>query len=297
MENLFKGVGTALITPFQAGGDIDFASLEQIVADQLRENIDFLCVLGSTAETPCLSQTEKLEVKNFVVDVVKGQVPILLGMGGNNTRNLVESLQTFDMRGVDGILSVCPYYNKPSQEGIYLHFREVSKATKLPIVVYNVPGRTGTNMAAQTTLRINRDLPNVVAIKEASAKMNQIEEVLNGKTAGFDVLSGDDSLALELIAMGATGVISVIANALPGLYGSLVHEALHGNYAAALNVQEQLKETYRLLSVDGNPSGIKSLMALQGRCENELRLPLVPARRDTQQALKRQWEKLIGVKH
>ena len=287
MKNIFKGLGIALVTPFQNNGEVDFDALEQLIEYQLSRGVDFLCVLGSTAETPCLTNAEKSDIKNFAVDKVKGRVPILLGMGGNCTRSLVEEIKDFDFKGVDGILSVCPFYNKPSQEGIFRHYEAIAKVSKLPIVIYNVPGRTGDNIAGETTLRIAHELDNVVAIKEASGKINQIDQILKNKPERFDVISGDDAITYELLSIGAQGVISVVGNALPKPFGKMVHEAMKGHFDQALPIHHQLTEFYQLLSVDGNPSGIKSLLANMNLCQNVLRLPLVPARQETKEALMR----------
>ena len=296
MKNIFKGLGIALVTPFQNNGEVDFDALEQLIEYQLSRGVDFLCVLGSTAETPCLTNAEKSDIKNFAVDKVKGRVPILLGMGGNCTRALVEEIKDFDFKGVDGILSVCPFYNKPSQEGIFRHYEAIAKVSKLPIVIYNVPGRTGDNIAGETTLRIAHELDNVVAIKEASGKINQIDQILKNKPERFDVISGDDAITYELLSIGAQGVISVVGNALPKPFGKMVHEAMKGHFDQALPIHHQLTEFYQLLSVDGNPSGIKSLLANMNLCQNVLRLPLVPARQETKEALMRALQQIPNQK-
>lgn len=292
MENLFKGLGIALVTPFTADGEVDYKALDRIVGYQIEGGADFLCVLGSTAETPCLTEKEKQEIKNHVVSLVHGRLPLLLGFGDNCTQRLILSVRDFDFSGIDGILSVCPYYNKPSQEGIFRHYQALAASTSLPIVAYNVPGRTGTNIAASTTLRMARELDNVVAIKEASGKIDQIDEILKNKPEGFDVISGDDSITYELLSIGAVGVISVVGNALPEEFGNMVHEALSGRFEEALTVHHRLSDFYRLLSVDGNPSGIKALLSGMGLCENTLRLPLVPARKETAEALRMACENL-----
>lgn len=292
MENLFKGLGIALVTPFTADGEVDYKALDRIVGYQIEGGADFLCVLGSTAETPCLTEKEKQEIKNHVVSLVRGRLPLLLGFGDNCTQRLICSVRDFDFSGIDGILSVCPYYNKPTQEGIFRHYQALAASTSLPIVAYNVPGRTGTNIAASTTLRMARELDNVVAIKEASGKIDQIDEILKNKPEGFDVISGDDSITYELLSIGAVGVISVVGNALPKEFGDMVHEALSGRFEEALTVHHRLSDFYRLLSVDGNPSGIKALLSGMGLCENTLRLPLVPAQKETAEALRMACENL-----
>ena len=194
VHNIFKGLGIALVTPFQEDGSVDYHSLKRLVEFQLGNGADFLCILATTGETPCLTAEEKSNIKNFIVDLVHERVPILMGCGGNNTAAIVEELKTGDFKGVDGILSVCPYYNKPSQEGLYQHFKAIASATKLPVVLYNVPGRTGINLAAETTVRLARDCKNIVAIKEASGKLEQVDEIIKNKPKDFDVLSGDDAI-------------------------------------------------------------------------------------------------------
>lgn len=285
-ENPFKGLGIALVTPFNEDGSINFSQLETLVEEQIAGGIDFLCVLGTTAETPCLSDSEKREVMNLVKKVNNGRVPLLLGAGGNCTAAVASYLQSADLSGYDGVLIVAPYYNKPSQEGLYRHFTAVAKASPLPVVLYNVPGRTGVNIEAATTLRIAADNDNVVAIKEASGRIEQIEDIVKNAPEGFEVLSGDDSITFELLTIGAKGVISVVGNAYPKEFGQMVHAALAGDYTCSLNAHRSLSEAYKLLSRDGNPAGIKALLAVLGKTQNILRLPLAPAKESTCQALK-----------
>ena len=206
----FRGMGVALITPFKEDGSVDYAALMRLVDYLIQNGADFLCVLGTTAETPTLTTDEKNTIKKMVVERVNGRIPILLGCGGNNTQAIIDSLKNDDFTGVDAILSVVPYYNKPSQEGIYQHYKAIATATELPIVLYNVPGRTGVNMTAETTLRIARDFPNVIAIKEASGNITQMDDIIKNKPENFDVISGDDGITFPLITLGAVGVISVI---------------------------------------------------------------------------------------
>ena len=278
MQNIFKGLGVALVTPFKADGSVDYDALRRLLDYQLSNGVDFLCVLGTTAETPCLSAEEKVKVKNIVVEKVQGRVPILLGCGGNNTAAVVESLKNDDFTGVDGILSVCPYYNKPSQEGLYQHFKAIANATDLPVALYNVPGRVGVNMTAETTLRLANDCPNIVAIKEASGNFAQIDDIIKNKPSHFDVISGDDGITFPLITLGAVGVISVIGNALPKEFSRMVRLALNGDYKNALEIHHKFTELFGLLFVDGNPAGVKAMLNIMGLIENQLRLPLVPAR-------------------
>ena len=213
--NIFKGLGIALVTPFKTDGSIDYVALKRLIEYQTDNGADFLCILGTTSESPCLDQEERAEIKRFVVEVNQGRLPVLMGCGGNNTRAVVKELQSFDLRGVDGILSVCPYYNKPSQEGLYRHFKMIADNCPLPVVLYNVPGRTGINLKSETTVRLANDCRNIVAVKEAGGSLEQVDEIIKNKPAHFDVLSGDDALTFPMIASGAAGVISVIGNALP----------------------------------------------------------------------------------
>lgn len=287
MNNIFTGLGVALVTPFKKDFTIDFDALAALLEKQVEGGADFLCVLGSTAETPCLSVAEKLQVKDFVIEQIKGRLPLLLGFGGNCTQELLHEVRDFDFKGIDGILSVCPFYNKPAQEGIYQHFKAVATEAGLPVVVYNVPGRTGINMSAATTLRLARDVENIVAVKEASGNVAQIDEIIAGAPDGFEVISGDDAITSQLIQTGATGVISVIGNALPREFGAMVHAALSRKADEANTLDGRLQPFYPLLSVDGNPAGIKAMMSLMGEVENVLRLPLVPARRETVDALEK----------
>ncbi len=278
IQTRLKGMGVALVTPFQEDGSVDYKALIRLVDYQLQNGTDFLCVLGTTAETPTLTTDEKNKIKELVVERVNGQIPILLGCGGNNTQAIVDSLKNDDFTGVDAILSVVPYYNKPSQEGIYQHYKAISEATELPIVLYNVPGRTGVNMTAETTLRIARDFDNVIAIKEASGNITQMDDIIKNKPENFDVISGDDGITFPLITLGAVGVISVIGNAFPREFSRMTRLALQGDYANALTIHHKFTELFSLLFVDGNPAGVKAMLNAMGFIENRLRLPLVPTR-------------------
>ena len=271
-------MGVALITPFKSDESIDFEALARLVEHLVKNGTDYLVVCGTTAETPTLTEKEKEEVTRFVIQVNAGRLPIVLGMGGNNTKAIVEKLQSYDFSGIDAILSVTPYYNKPSQEGIYQHYKAIAEATTLPIVLYNVPGRTGVNMTAETTLRVARDFKNVVAVKEASGNITQMDDIIKNKPANFDVISGDDGITFPLITLGAVGVISVIGNAFPKEFSKMVRLALNGDYNNALTIHHRFTELIELLFVDGNPAGAKSILNAMGYIENKLRLPLVPTR-------------------
>jgi 4-hydroxy-tetrahydrodipicolinate synthase len=280
-------MGVALITPFKEDEHVDYEALMRLTDYLIQNNADFLCVLGTTAETPTLTEDEKRQIKEQVVARAAGRVPILLGVGGNNTRAVVEQLKNGDFTDVDAILSVVPYYNKPSQEGMYRHYAAIAEASPRPIVLYNVPGRTGVNMTAETTLRIARDFPNVIAVKEASGNITQIDDIVKNKPENFDVFSGDDGFAFPLITLGAIGVISVIGNAFPREFSRMTRLALQGDYAAALTIHHSFTELFNLLFVDGNPAGVKSMLNAMGMIQNVLRLPLVPTRITTFEAIRR----------
>ncbi|MBO6143961.1 MAG: 4-hydroxy-tetrahydrodipicolinate synthase [Prevotella sp.] len=285
VHNVFKGLGIALITPFQEDGSVDYKSLIRLVEYQLDNGADFFCILATTGETPTLSAEEKSKIKNLIVDLVGGRVPILMGCGGYNTAAIVEELQTGDFHGIDGILSVCPYYNKPSQEGLYQHFKTIAAATKLPVVLYNVPGRTGVNMKAETTVRLANDCPNIVAIKEASGNLEQVDEIIKKKPNTFDVISGDDALTFPMVSCGAVGVISVIGNALPREFSKMIRLQMRGEYDAARKIHHRFTDLFSLLFVDGNPAGVKAMLHRMGFIDNVLRLPLVPTRISTLQRM------------
>jgi 4-hydroxy-tetrahydrodipicolinate synthase len=273
-----KGMGVALITPFKENESVDFDTLGKLVDYQLQNGTDYLVVLGTTAETPTLTEDEKDKVIDLVTTKVRGRIPVVLGVGGNCTRAVVEKLKQNRYEGVDAILSVVPYYNKPSQEGIFRHYEAVAESTALPVVLYNVPGRTGVNMTAETTLRIARECRNVIAVKEASGNFSQIDDIIKNKPARFHVISGDDAITFPLITLGAVGVISVIGNAFPREFSRMVRLALAGDYAGARTIHHSFTELFDLLFVDGNPAGVKSMLNAMGYIENKLRLPLVPTR-------------------
>ena len=284
-QNKFRGLGIALITPFKTDGSIDFDALDRLVEYQIKGGADFLCIMGTTAETPTLSREEKRLLKVRLVERVAGRVPLLMGCGGNNTAAILDELKNEDWKGIDGILSVCPYYNKPSQEGLYQHFAAIAKASPVPVVLYNVPGRTGVNMTAETTLRLARDFENIVAIKEASGNITQMDDIIKNKPKHFDVISGDDGITFPLITLGAVGVISVIGNALPAEFSRMVRLALRGEYSTSLTIHHKFTELFKLLFVDGNPAGVKAMLSEMGLIENVLRLPLVPTRLTTMEKI------------
>ena len=284
-RNIFKGLGIALVTPFTADGQVDYKSLKRLLEYQIDNGADFLCILATTGETPCLTQQEKDNITQLVKDVNLGRLPILKGCGGNNTAAIVEELKNSDWTGIDGILSVCPYYNKPSQEGLYQHFKAIADASPLPVVLYNVPGRTGINLKPETTVRLANDCENIVAIKEASGSLEQVDEIIKNKPKRFDVISGDDALTFSMVASGAAGVISVIGNALPKEFSRMIRLEFRGEYEPARKIHHAFTELYSLLFVDGNPAGVKALLHEMGFIENQLRLPLVPTKVSTLQKM------------
>lgn len=285
MQNIFHGLGIALITPFTANGEVDYEALERLIEYQLENGADFLTILATTSESPCLSAEEKDKITQTIIAIVKGRVPILKYCGGNNTAAVIEEIRTTDWHGIDGILSICPYYNKPSQEGLYQHFKAIAEVSPLPVILYNVPGRTGVNMTAETTVRIANDFPNVIAIKEASGCLEQVDEIIKNKPKHFSVISGDDALTFPMIASGAVGVISVIGNALPKEFSKMIRLEFNGEYEAAVKIHHQFTELYKLLFVDGNPAGCKALLNELGLIDNVLRLPLVPTRIETKKRI------------
>lgn len=273
-----RGMGVALITPFKEDGSVDYEALDRLVDYQLQNGTDYFVVLGTTAETPTLTEEEKKKIIELVVTKVRGRIPIVLGVGGNCTRAVVDNLKNGNFEGIDAILSVVPYYNKPSQEGIYQHYKAIAEATELPVILYNVPGRTGVNMTAETTLRIAREFKNVIAVKEASGNITQMDDIIKNKPENFSVISGDDGITFPLITLGAVGVISVIGNAFPSEFSRMVRLALAGDYDSARTIHHRFTELFSLLFVDGNPAGVKSMLNMMGFIENRLRLPLVPTR-------------------
>lgn len=276
-----RGMGVALITPFRDDYSVDYDALARLIEYQIKSAVDYLVVLGTTAETATLTQSEKDAVRSFVVERVAGRVPLVIGIGGNNTAAVISEINSVDLKPFSAILSVTPYYNKPSQEGLYQHYAAIAKASPLPIILYNVPGRTGVNMSAETTLRLAAEFPKIIAIKEASGNINQMDAIIKRKRPDFMVISGDDAIAFPLITLGAVGVISVIGNAFPREFSRMVRLALQGDYAGALDIHHRFTELFSLLFVDGNPAGVKSLLHDMGYIRNVLRLPLVPTRIDT----------------
>jgi len=275
------GTGVAIVTPFREDGSIDFRSFARLIDNLIENHINYLVVLGTTGESATLSQDEKRAVIDFAVDHVSGRVPVVAGVGGNNTRQVVSDLQSHPYEGVSAILSVAPYYNKPSQEGIFRHYKDIASSSSLPIILYNVPGRTGVNMTAETTLRLAHEFPQIVAVKEASGDFTQVMKILRDKPKDFLVISGDDMLTLPLISIGASGVISVIANALPNEFAQMVQLALDKKIKKSRTIHFHLLDMMELLFKEGSPGGIKAALHAKGLIEECFRLPVVAISRDT----------------
>jgi 4-hydroxy-tetrahydrodipicolinate synthase len=273
MGQLFTGAGVALITPFTKTNQVDYKALETIIENQVNGGMDYLVALGTTAETATLTSDEKSHVVELIKDKSAG-LPVVVGMGGNDTRSITNQINSFNFEGVDGILVVTPYYNKPSQEGMFHHYMEVAKASPVPIILYNVPSRTGINLQAETVARLAEASDKFVAVKEASGEHSQMTKIVKYTPDDFTLISGDDLLAITISSIGGKGVISVMGNAMPGKISKLMHMALEGNYVEARKIHFELIEMFQLLFKEGNPGGVKALMNIQGTIENMLRLPL-----------------------
>jgi 4-hydroxy-tetrahydrodipicolinate synthase len=283
----FKGTGVALITPFQQNKTIDFKALEKLVDFVIDGGVDYLVALGTTGETPTLNTPEKLDILINIIEKTNKRVPVVCGIGGSNTAEIVKQFEVYPMDKVDAILSVSPSYNKPSQAGIVAHYKEINKHCPVPIILYNVPSRTASNMTAATTLQLANECENIIAMKEASGIMNQCMELVKNRPSHFTLLSGDDNLALPLVACGFDGVISVAANAFPKQIKDMIQSALHHAFSHAQKVQYQLLDGINLLFAEGNPSGVKCAMSEMGLCANELRLPMVPVSAPTHELIKK----------
>lgn len=287
MANLdLTGTGVAIVTPFKKNGTVDFPALKKLVNHLINGKVEYLVVMGTTGESVTLSKEEKQEVMDCVVKENKKRVPLVLGVGGNNTSEIVKQIEKLDSKNFSAILSVSPYYNKPSQEGIYQHYKAISKASKLPIILYNVPGRTSSNISADTTLRLAKDFKNIVAIKEASGNLAQCMQIINGRPKNFLVISGDDNLTLPIIACGGDGVISVVANAYPKDFSDMVRAALNDDLDTARKLHYKLMDFTDLLFADGNPGGIKCALSAMKIAETFVRLPLVEPNDKVKQKIK-----------
>lgn len=291
--NKFKGTGVAIVTPFKNDSSIDFGSLGRLVENLINNSVDYLVVLGTTGESVTQSKDEKRAVIDHVIEVNNGKVPVVVGMGGNCTREIVDDITKNRFEGIDGILSVAPYYNKPSQKGIYDHFKTIADASPVPVIIYNVPGRTSINIEAGTTIRLANEVRNIAAVKEASGNLEQIMQIIKNIPSGFHVISGDDTITLPVISVGGSGVISVLANAYPGEWSNMINNALNNNYRKAREIHYQFVDLISLLFTDGNPAGIKATLSIMGLIQNQLRLPLTPVSRQVFNQIKQAIE-VIG---
>lgn len=281
-KGIFYGTGVALITPFRKQETIDFSKLEDLINFIIQSGVDYIVALGTTSEGATMTETERTALKDFIVETTAGRVPIMLGMGGNNTLQLTDSIARTNFDGISGILSVAPFYNKPNQKGIAMHFKHISEASPVPVIIYNVPGRTGVNITADTTLQIANECSNVIGIKEASGNLSQVMEIIRNKPDNFKVISGDDALTYPMIALGASGVISVMANALPKEMSDMVRYALKGDLKKALPLHYKMLPLMNAMFEEGNPTGVKALLEVEGRINNHLRMPLVKASKTLQ---------------
>jgi len=275
MHSKFRGTGTAIVTPFYKEGNIDFKSFEKLIEYQISNKVDYLVFLGTTGESVTLNNDERNAVINLAVENVDGRVPVVIGIGGNNTQEIVNTIRETSFDGIDAILSVSPYYNKPQQKGLFYHYKTIGGASPVPVIMYNVPGRTASNMLAETTLRIAHEVPNVIAVKEASKDLEQCARIIKDKPEDFLVISGSDELTLPFMALGGDGVISVIANAFPGEFSKMVRLCLDNRFQEAREIYLNLLDIIQAIYADGSPSGIKAVLNLKGLCQNALRLPLV----------------------
>lgn len=292
LQSKLRGTGVAIVTPFRKDSSIDFLSLEKLLKHTTENGVDYLVVLGTTGESTTLNKDEKQALLNFVIEFADNKIPVIAGFGGNNTNEVVSSIKHYNFSGIDGILSVSPAYNKPTQKGIYAHYKAIAAVSPVPIILYNVPGRTSSNISAETTLQLANDFDNIIATKEASGNFEQIMTIIKNKPDDFMVISGDDMLTMPLISVGVEGVISVVANALPSEFSSIVKSALNGKFNEALVNQHKLLEIMNTLFVDGNPGGVKAALKILGITQDHLRLPLVPISKATYNKLAKQIEEI-----
>ena len=292
IQDKFRGTGVAIVTPFTKSNAIDFLSFEKLLNHVINNGVDYIVLLGTTGESATISKLEKKTFIEFAVERIDHRVPLVLGIGGNNTSEVVLTIHGTPFKDVDGILSVCPYYNKPTQEGIYQHFKTVAEASPVPVILYTVPSRTCSNISGQTTLRLAYDFKNIVGIKEASGNLEQIFTVLKNKPEGFLVISGDDLMTLPLLAAGADGVISVVSNAYPKKFSDMVRAGLGGDFDKARSLHFELLELMTALFLDGSPGGIKAALGMMDLCEEILRLPLVPVNKEVHKSIRKLMEQI-----
>jgi 4-hydroxy-tetrahydrodipicolinate synthase len=288
----FKGTGVAIVTPFKNDSSIDFAALGRVINHVISGGVNYIVAIGTTGESVTLTKEEKKAIVSYVIESVDNRVPIVYGIGGNNTQEVINSIRQADLEGVDGILSVAPYYNKPTQRGLFQHFKEIATCSSIPVIIYNVPGRTSCNITAETCLELAHSCENIVAVKEASGDMTQIMKIIKGKPENFSVISGDDMLTIPVIAAGGSGVISVLANAYPSQCTEMVSQCLKNNFKSAREIQFRFLEMIELLFIEGNPSGVKDMLAIMNLCHNNVRLPLVPVTRAIHTRIQKAMEEL-----
>ena len=275
----FRGTGVAVVTPFKNDSSLDFAAMGRVINHVIKGGINYIVAMGTTGEASTLSKDERQALISYIVEAIDGRIPLVAGIGGNNTQEIINTIRELNLEGVDGILSVAPYYNKPSQRGIFQHFKAIATWSPLPVIIYNVPGRTCCNISSETCLELAHEFENIVAIKEASGDLAHIMKIIKGKPENFLVISGDDMLTMPIMAAGGAGVISVLANAYPAPCSELVNHLLKNNFKAAREIQFRFLESIELLFADGNPAGIKAFLSIMNLCNNNLRLPLVPVNR------------------
>jgi 4-hydroxy-tetrahydrodipicolinate synthase len=275
----FKGTGVAIVTPFKNDSSIDFSAFGRVVDHVINGGVNYIVVMGTTGESVTLTKDEKKAVICYILEKIDNRVPLVVGIGGNNTQEVINQVRGWDLKGVDGILSVSPYYNKPTQKGIFQHYKAIASVSPLPIILYNVPGRTGSNMTAETTLELAHEFENIIAVKEASGSMEQIMKIIKDKPENFLLISGDDMNTLPVISAGGSGVISVLANAFPAEWSEMVNQCLKSNFKAAREIQFRFLEMIELLFIDSSPAGVKAMLNIMNLCQNTLRLPLVPVSR------------------
>jgi len=291
----FKGTGVAIVTPFKNDSSIDFSALGRVINHVIKGGVNYIVALGTTGESVTLTKDEKQAVISYVIETVDGRVPIIAGIGGNNTQEVINSIRQSDLTGIDALLSVAPYYNKPTQRGIFQHFKSIATWSPIPVIMYNVPGRTGCNISADTCLELARSCENIAGLKEASGDLGQIMKIIKGKPENFGVISGDDLLTLPIVAVGGIGVISVLGNAFPQACSELVNHALKGNFKLAREIQFRYLEMIELLFIEGNPAGIKAMLSVTDICQNYLRLPLVSVSRPTMTRIQKAVEEITNT--
>ena len=288
----FKGTGVAIITPFKSDTSIDFAAMGRVVNHVINGGVNYIVALGTTGESVTLTEDEKNAVISYVAEIIDGRLPLVVGFGGNNTQEVINSIRHADLEKVDAIMSVAPYYNKPTQKGLLMHFKAIATCSPVPVIVYNVPSRTSCNMTAETSLELAHECDNIVAIKEAAGDINQIMKIIKGKPDNFSVISGDDIMTLPIIAAGGAGVISVLANVFPAAVSDMVNHALKQNFKSARELQLKYLETIELLFIEGNPAGAKAFASILGLCNNTLRLPLTTVSRSTYSRIQKALEEV-----